>query len=322
MAAVVESGQEPVNAQPVEAQAVEHAEAPPVAEQYDAPVYSNNMYPQQHDETRAYRGRPKNDWDAQVESQDAVQGSALASGKMKGTCKWFNNPRGYGFIEGEDGVDYFVHQTSIKARGYKSLKEGEALEFDLSNEEGRVKAINVTGPGGVDVQGNPGTRDSYGGGGGRGGGFGGGSGRTNVCFAWQKGVCDRGDSCRFAHSEDGGGGGGGYGGGGGGMGYGGRNGGGGFGGGNSFGGGGGFGGAGRKRGVCFAWQRGECFRGDSCKFSHEDDGGGGGGGGGGSFGGGRGRGASFGEKRGVCYAWQRGECWRGDACRFEHQETE
>jgi len=285
--AAVESGQEPVNAPQVENQVAAPVEAQPVVDQHGGP----------------------SDWDAPVDSQNVVQNSAMATGRMKGTCKWFNNPRGYGFIEGEDGVDYFVHQTSIKATGYKSLKEGESLEFELLREgDGKVKAIKVTGPGGVEVigTGHPGNRDSYGrGGGGGGGGYSGGGARTNVCFAWQKGMCERGENCRFAHREDDGGygDGGGFGGGGGG--------------GGNFSSGGGFGGGGgRKRGVCFAWQRGECFRGDACKFSHEDDGGGGG------LQGGRGRGGGFGEKRGVCYAWQRGECWRGETCRFEHQETE
>ena len=60
--------------------------------------------------------------------------------------------------------------------------------------------------------------------------------------------------------------------------------------------------------VCYAFQEGECTRGDACRFSHTE-----GGGGGGGFGGGGG-GAP------VCYAFQKGECTRGDACRFSHTE--
>jgi cleavage and polyadenylation specificity factor subunit 4 len=60
--------------------------------------------------------------------------------------------------------------------------------------------------------------------------------------------------------------------------------------------------------VCYAFQKGECTRGDGCRFAHGD--GGGGGGGGGSFGGGGGN--------PPCYAFQKGECTRGDACRFSH----
>jgi hypothetical protein len=61
--------------------------------------------------------------------------------------------------------------------------------------------------------------------------------------------------------------------------------------------------------VCYAFQKGECTRGDACRFAHGE---GGGGGGGGGFGGGGGGGAP------VCYAFQKGECTRGDGCRFSH----
>ena len=61
--------------------------------------------------------------------------------------------------------------------------------------------------------------------------------------------------------------------------------------------------------VCYAFQKGECTRGDACRFSHVE---GGGGGGGGGYGGGGGGGAP------PCYAFQKGECTRGDSCRFSH----
>ena len=50
---------------------------------------------------------------------------------MKGTVKWFNESKGFGFITKEDGEDVFVHHTSIAGSGFKSLTEGQAVEFDV-----------------------------------------------------------------------------------------------------------------------------------------------------------------------------------------------
>jgi len=51
--------------------------------------------------------------------------------RMKGTVKWFNNAKGYGFIGREDGPDVFVHYSAIQLDGYKTLKEGDEVEFDI-----------------------------------------------------------------------------------------------------------------------------------------------------------------------------------------------
>jgi cold shock protein len=51
--------------------------------------------------------------------------------QYKGTVKWFNNTKGYGFLGREDGADVFVHYSSIQREGYKSLKEGDEVEFDI-----------------------------------------------------------------------------------------------------------------------------------------------------------------------------------------------
>jgi len=62
----------------------------------------------------------------------------------KGTVKWFNNAKGFGFIrtEGEED-DIFVHHTSIHADGYRSLKQGESVQFELVQSPKGLKAENV-----------------------------------------------------------------------------------------------------------------------------------------------------------------------------------
>jgi len=85
-----------------------------------------------------------------------------------GTCKWFNNEKGFGFISPDDGSEsIFVHQSQIHARGFRSLAEGEKVEYKMTQEsDGRYKAIQVTGPDGDHCKGQP--RDDYGDRGGRG----------------------------------------------------------------------------------------------------------------------------------------------------------
>lgn len=61
----------------------------------------------------------------------------------KGTVKWFNEQKGYGFIAGEDGKDIFVHHTGIFMTGYRKLDEGQEVEYEVTEHEGRSKAVNV-----------------------------------------------------------------------------------------------------------------------------------------------------------------------------------
>lgn len=61
----------------------------------------------------------------------------------KGTVKWFNNQKGYGFICDEQGNDVFVHYTGLKMNGFKSLEEGQAVEFEVVNGAKGPQATNV-----------------------------------------------------------------------------------------------------------------------------------------------------------------------------------
>lgn len=60
-----------------------------------------------------------------------------------GKIKWFNNEKGYGFIEGEHDEDIFVHYSAIKQDGYKSLSEGQMVEYELLETEKGLQALNV-----------------------------------------------------------------------------------------------------------------------------------------------------------------------------------
>lgn len=63
---------------------------------------------------------------------------------MKGTVKWFNNQKGYGFISDEQGNDVFVHYSGIATEGFKSLEEGAEVEFDVTDGAKGPQATNVT----------------------------------------------------------------------------------------------------------------------------------------------------------------------------------
>jgi CspA family cold shock protein len=62
---------------------------------------------------------------------------------MKGTVKWFNDAKGYGFITGEDQNDVFVHFKSIQGDGFKSLKEGQDVSYEVEQGAKGLQAINV-----------------------------------------------------------------------------------------------------------------------------------------------------------------------------------
>lgn len=62
----------------------------------------------------------------------------------KGTVKWFNNQKGYGFISDEQGNDVFVHFSGLNMEGFKSLEEGASVEFDNTEGAKGPQAVNVT----------------------------------------------------------------------------------------------------------------------------------------------------------------------------------
>ena len=69
----------------------------------------------------------------------------MASGKVK----WFDNKKGFGFIAQDTGQDVFVHHTSITGGGFKTLNEGEQVDFEIVNSDKGLKAQNVHRPGAV-----------------------------------------------------------------------------------------------------------------------------------------------------------------------------
>lgn len=62
---------------------------------------------------------------------------------MNGRVKWFNSEKGYGFIEREGGNDVFVHFSAVQGEGYKSLDEGQKVQFDIEQGQRGPQAVNV-----------------------------------------------------------------------------------------------------------------------------------------------------------------------------------
>ena len=63
---------------------------------------------------------------------------------VKGTVKWFNESKGYGFLSQQEGEDIFVHYTAIQGNGFRTLKEGQEVEFNVERGPKGLQASNVT----------------------------------------------------------------------------------------------------------------------------------------------------------------------------------
>lgn len=64
--------------------------------------------------------------------------------RMRGTVKWFNGEKGYGFISQENGPDLFVHYSEIQSNGFRTLNEGDAVEFEITDGKKGKQASSVT----------------------------------------------------------------------------------------------------------------------------------------------------------------------------------
>ncbi len=62
---------------------------------------------------------------------------------MKGTVKWFDAERGYGFIIGEDEKEIFVHYTEIQSEGFRTLEDGQAVDYEITTTDKGIQACNV-----------------------------------------------------------------------------------------------------------------------------------------------------------------------------------
>ncbi len=72
-----------------------------------------------------------------------MKGSKTISERITGTVKWFDAGKGYGFVTRDGGTDVFVHQSAIQAEGYRSLAEGQRVEFEVEQGPKGAKASNV-----------------------------------------------------------------------------------------------------------------------------------------------------------------------------------
>ena len=89
------------------------------------------------------------EWPSHLGGSGSVGGSPIQASKRRGLMKligrvkWFNDSKGYGFIEQEGGRDIFVHYTAIQGEGFKSLAEGQNVEFEISEGAKGPQATNV-----------------------------------------------------------------------------------------------------------------------------------------------------------------------------------
>jgi len=93
---------------------------------------------------RVFHGQSQPGWAAHVAApRRLAHGGTQQVERLKGTVKWFNNAKGYGFIGREEGPDVFVHYSAISTEGYKSLTEGDQVEFEIVEGQKGPQAGNV-----------------------------------------------------------------------------------------------------------------------------------------------------------------------------------
>jgi CspA family cold shock protein len=72
-----------------------------------------------------------------------MKGEVMSGQRVSGTVKWFNDSKGFGFIEQEGGPDVFVHHTAIQGEGFKTLKEGQKVTMEITQGQKGLQASNV-----------------------------------------------------------------------------------------------------------------------------------------------------------------------------------
>ena len=90
------------------------------------------------------RSRPLRDHQETDQERQSNSNIEVVEVKEQGTVKWFNASKGYGFIQRQTGEDVFVHFSAIQMDGYKSLNEGQAVEFEVKKGPKGLQAENVT----------------------------------------------------------------------------------------------------------------------------------------------------------------------------------
>ena len=103
------------------------------------PVYCRDCY-----RTRKPEGMSAARVTVRAESRESRMPLSSSEGRQQGSVKWFNESKGYGFIESAVGEDVFVHYSAIRGDGFRTLANGERVEFDLVSGERGKQAANVT----------------------------------------------------------------------------------------------------------------------------------------------------------------------------------